>query len=135
MLWEFGEQPQIHVAKEVVTRPDGSLSQWSVDCDDMAAPALIALAYNGELMGSHWVRDPSVPMFGANENNALLTMAMLRWGHAPLLAQDWKEMVSALAMQYTGAVMGAWVESGGLSQGLRQKPADSYWPYVMRQLQ
>ena len=135
VLWEFGEQPQIHAAKEVVTRPDGSLSQWSVDCDDMAAPALIALAYNGELMGSHWVRDPSVPMFGANENNALLTMAMLRWGHAPLLAQDWKEMVSALAMQYTGAVMGAWVESGGLSQGLRQKPADSYWPYVMRQLQ
>ncbi len=135
VLWEFGEQPQIHAAKEVVTRPDGSLSQWSVDCDDMAAPALIALAYNGELMGSHWVRAPSVPKFGANENNALLTMAMLRWGHAPLLAQDWKEMVSALAMQYTRAVMGAWVESGGLPQGLRQKPADSYWPYVMRQLQ
>ena len=135
VLWEFGKQPQIHAAKDVVAHPNNSLSQWNVNCDDMAAPALIALAYNGELIGSWWVRAPSVPMFGANENNALLTMAMLRWGHAPLLAQDWKEMVSELTKQYTGAVMNAWIANEGLPQRLKQKPADSYWSYVMRQLQ
>ena len=135
VLWEFGKQPQIHAAREVVAHPDGSLSQWNVDCDDMAAPALIGLAYNGEMIGSHWVRAPVVPGFGANEKNSLLTFAMLRWGHAPLLARNWKEMVADLAIQYTGVVTDAWVESGGLPQGLKQKPADSYWNYVMRQLQ
>ena len=135
VLWEFGKRPQIHAAREMVAHPEGLMSQWNVKCGDMSAPALIALSYNGELMGSRWVQYPNVPMFGANENNALLTLAMLRWGHAPLLAQDWKDMVSALATQHTEAVIGAWVQSEGLPRGLKQKPADSYWNYVMRQLQ
>lgn len=135
VLWEFGKQPQIHAAKEVVTHPDSSQSQWNVSCDDMASPALIALAYNGELIGSTWVRSPFVPMFGANENSALLTLAMLRWGHAPLLAQDWKDMASDFARLHTDAVMGAWLESEGLPHGLKQNTSDSDWTYVIRQLQ
>lgn len=135
VLWEFGKQVQIQQAKEVVTNSDNPLSQWNVDCDDMATPALIALAYHGELIGSHWVRSPSVPMFGANEDSALLTLAMLRWGQAPLLSQDWNDMTADLARRYAEAVLGAWIESGGLPKGLKQKPADSYWYYVMRQLQ
>lgn len=135
VLWEFGKQPQIYPAKDVVTHPDSSLSQWNVDCDDMAAPALVALAYNGELIGSSWVRSPSVPMFGANDDNVLLTLAMLRWGRAPLLAQGWKDVTSDVAKQYTVDAIGAWIESGGLPEELKQKPAESSWNYVMQQLQ
>ena len=135
VLWEFGEQPHIYPAKEVVEQPDDSPSQWNVSGVDMSAPALIALLYNGELMGSHWVRGPSVPMFGANENNALLTMAMLRWGRAPLLAQDWKEMVSDLKPQHSGAMVSAWIKDEGLPVELKHQPADSFWSHVILQLQ
>ena len=135
VLWEFGEHPQIYPAKEVVGHPGDSLSQWNVSGADMSAPALIALSYNGELMGSHWVRGPSVPMFGANENNALLTMAMLRWGHAPLLAQDWKDVVSDLTPLHGGAMVSAWIKDEGLPVELKHQPADSFWSHVIRQLQ
>ena len=136
VLWEFGEQPWIRAATEVIMHPDSSLSRWKVNCDDMAAPALMALAYNGELIGSHWVQSPSVPMFGVNEDNALVTLAMLRWGHAPLLAHDWRGMTSELAGFHVEAVMGAWWNgSGGLPHGLKQDPTDAYWNYVIRQLQ
>ena len=86
-------------------------------------------------MGSHWVRGPSVPMFGANENNALLTMAMLRWGHAPLLAQGWKDMVSDLKPQHSGAMVTAWIRNEGLPVEMKHQPADAYWNYVILQLQ
>ena len=135
VLWEYGKQVQVQPAREVVTNPDTSLSRWNVECDDMVTPALIAVAYHGELIGSHWVRSPSVPMFGANEDSALLTLAMLRWGQAPLLSSDWKDMTTDLAKQYVEAVLDAWIDSGGLPKGLKQKPADSYWNYVMKQLQ
>lgn len=135
VFWKPGGPPEIQEARDVVRNPDGSQMQWDISFDyELWHDAFIGLAYYGDRIGAWWPSNLDA-MESSGKDTALETFAMLRWMHAPILAQHWFRAVSELATKYADRAAQAWYQGGGLPEGLKQKPIDKEWIAAVRQLE
>ena len=135
LFWKPGSSPEIHAARDVIEHSNESYTEWDVSHSSFSnQDTFLGIAYCGERVGAWWPKSVHAISF-VPEAMVLETFAMLRWLHAPILAQQWREAVLELIVKYRDQVFDAWVEDRGLSDGMKQKEADRNWMTVVGRLE
>ena len=135
IFWKPGSPPVIHSARDVIEQSNESHTEWDVSHGSFSnQDTFLGVAYCGERVGGWWPEDirsiASVP-----DATALETFAILRWLHAPILAQQWRQAVLELIVKNRYQVFEAWVEERGLPDGMKQNQTDRSWMTVVKQLE
>ena len=135
IFWKPGSPPEIHSARDVIEGLNESHTEWDVSHGSFSdQDTFLAVAFGGERIGAWWPRDVS-SIASIPDAAALETFAMLRWLHAPILAQQWRQAVLELIVKNRDQVFDAWVDEHGLPDGMRQNQADRSWMTVVGQLE
>ena len=132
IFWRPGNPPEIHSARDVIEQMNESHTEWDISHGSYSEQdTFVGIAYCGQRIGAWWPK--SIPAVGwLPENAALETFAMLRWFHAPILAQQWRVSVLELIARNRNQVSEAWLQERGLPNGLRQKQDENWWPVVVQ---
>jgi hypothetical protein len=132
VFWDIGAPPVLWQSIDIV---DHKGIEWYVPSpDDSSGPCCVAVAYQGEVLGSWWPEEIA-PIRVKDEGSALTTAAMLKWMRAPIVASGWIRAVQAFAQQYPAQTLAAWLLDEGLPDELSYgSAAAEQWGAAVREI-